>query len=53
MSARSFLEKSLHSTHPIMLDLLEYWNQKMSDFNLIKVEEIREALPLTIGLSIL
>jgi len=48
VSARSFLERSLHTTHAIMLDLLEYWNQKMSDFNLIKVEEIRDALPLTI-----
>ena len=50
VSARSFLERSLHTTHPIMLDLLEYWNQQMSDFNLIKVDEIRAALPLTIGI---
>lgn len=49
VAARNFLERSLHTTHPIMLDLLEYWSQKMSDFNLIKVEEIRAALPLTIG----
>lgn len=31
-----------------MLELLEYWSQKMSKFRLIQVDEIKKALPLTI-----
>ena len=44
-----YLEKHLHATHPVMLNLLNFWYTQMSGFKLIDVEAITDKLPLSIG----